>query len=114
MNLEQKFFPTSSSSSHLQMHNLITTLKKEKNLTLISLASQNQSKTWSPKEPRKSLSPFLPLMIFDQPFLPTTTTIIIIIITYSNVKVVTSYKTLKHLEKWYWPCLPRQKKDICV
>jgi hypothetical protein len=30
MNFEQKFFPTSSSSSHIQMHNLITTLKKKK------------------------------------------------------------------------------------
>jgi hypothetical protein len=30
MNFEQKSFPTSSSSSHIQMHNLITNLKKKK------------------------------------------------------------------------------------
>jgi hypothetical protein len=56
-------------------------------------------------------------MIFDQPFLPPpTTTTTTIITTYSNVKVVTSYKTLKHLGEILLalPTTKAKKKDIVV
>jgi hypothetical protein len=55
MNFEQKSFPTSSSSSHIQMHNLITNLKKKKkkkpNPNLFGFPKLKQNLV--PKKPEK-------------------------------------------------------------